>query len=191
MSMDLYVWKHPFVTDEDEAQRLITLGDESVFGPSEDLERFFAELMERFPPPESFDDVELADAAAPWADSPHGTDRLVWLSIRWSADDDHLDEIVELARKHDLVLYDPQGPSFHSPPDEHEGEPYVPTAGDYVRGFLMAAFGLGLAFVAWKASITVVSWIVIFFGCFIALIAVVGLVTTAQQSLRARATRKP
>ena len=67
----------------------------------------------------------------------------------------------------------------------------MPTVGDYVRGLLMAAFGLGLAFVAWKAAITVLSWIVIFFGCFIALIAVVGFVTTVQQSLRARPTREP
>jgi hypothetical protein len=29
------------------------------------------------------------------------------------------DNLVELARKHDLVLYDPQGPSFHSTADEN------------------------------------------------------------------------
>lgn len=52
--MDLYVWKHPFTSDEDEAQRLITLEDESVFGPSAELEQFYAELMELFPPPEAF-----------------------------------------------------------------------------------------------------------------------------------------
>jgi hypothetical protein len=80
-------------------------------------------------------------ASHPWDDSPEASDRLVWLSLRWSADDDALDTIVELARKHDLVLYDPQGASFHSPADEHEGEPYVPTVGEYVRGALLTAFG--------------------------------------------------
>jgi hypothetical protein len=190
VSMTLHLWKAPRVTDPDEAQRLIELDDESVFEPSEDLRRFYAELLEIFPPPEALTEEQLEDGSSPWADTLEGTDRLVFLSVRWSANDEHLDTIVELARRYDLVLYDPQGPSFHSPPDEHEGEPYVPTAGDYVRGFLMAAFGLALAFVAWKASITVLSWIVIFVGCFIALIAIVGFVTTVQQSLRARATRK-
>ena len=50
VSMDLYVWTHPFTMDEEEAQRLITHEDESVFAPSAELEQFYAELMELFPP---------------------------------------------------------------------------------------------------------------------------------------------
>ena len=192
MSMDLYLWKLPVVTDPDEALRLLELNDETVFEASTELERFYAELMERFPPPESFADVELADAATPWADSPHGTDRLVWLSIRWSADGGHLDEIVELARAHDLVLYDPQGPSFHSPADEQEytDEDYVPGAGEYLRGVLVFAFGIALVFLAWKASITVLSWLLIFVGGFVALVAGIGVVVTVRQGLRARSSAR-
>lgn len=187
--MDLYAWKRPLVTDPDEAARLLDLEDEGVFEPSPDLEAFYAELLDRFPPPESFTAEELERADIPWADSPHGSERLVWLSIRWSAKDEHLDTIVELARAHDLVLYDPQGPSFHSPADEHEAEPYVPSVGEYVRAVLLAAFGIGLALLAWKASITVLSWIVIFAGAFVALVALVGLVATAQQGWRVRSSR--
>ena len=47
--------KHPFSTDEDEAQRLSPLEDESVFGPSAELEQFYAELMS-LRPPEAFTD---------------------------------------------------------------------------------------------------------------------------------------
>ena len=191
VSMDLYVWKHPFVTDTDEAQCLITHEDESVFGPSAELEQFYAELMELFPAPEAFTVEELERNPVPWADSPHGSDRLVWLSIRWSAKDEDLDTIVELARNHDLVLYDPQGPSFHSPADENEGVPYAPTAGEYVRGVLLAAFGLLLALLAWKASIPVLSWIVIFVGGFVAFVAVSTTVAVAVQDWRDRASRPP
>ncbi len=191
VSMDLYVWKHPFTTDEDEAQRLITHEDESVFGPSAELERFYAELMELFPPPEAFTVEEQEQNPVPWADSPHGSDRLVWLSIRWSAKGEDLDAIVELARKHDLVLYDPQGPSFHSPADENEGVPSVPTVGSYVRGVLLAAFGLVLAVLAWKASIPVLSWIVIFAGGFVAFVAMSTTLAVAVQDWRERASRTP
>jgi hypothetical protein len=68
----------------------------SVFAPSADLAHFYAELTERFP-----------DRSDLWADGATGSDRVVFMSIRWSADDEDLDAIVELARKHDLVLYDP------------------------------------------------------------------------------------
>ncbi len=188
--MDLYVWKHPFTTDEDEAQRLITHEDESVFGPSAELEQFYGELMELFPPPEAFTVEEQEQNPVPWADSPHGTDRLVWLSIRWSAKGEDLDAIVELARKHDLVLYDPQGPSFHSPADENEDDlTSGPSVGGYVRAVLLTAFGVLLALLAWKASIPVLSWIVIFAGGFVAFVAVSTTVAVAIQDWRERASR--
>jgi hypothetical protein len=49
MSMSLYAWKAPLVTDPDEAKRLLELEDESVFEPSEDVTRFFEKLMQRLP----------------------------------------------------------------------------------------------------------------------------------------------
>jgi hypothetical protein len=189
--MDLYVWSAPRVTETEDAQRLIESEDESVFEPSADLERFYAELLERFPPPEAFAAEELDDAPIPWADSPHGSDRLVELSIRWSANGDDLDAIVDLARRYDLVLYDPQGPGFHSPADEDEGVPDEPTIGDYVRGALLAAFGVLLAVLAWKASIPVLSWIVVFVGGFIALVAGGTTLVVAYETWRGRASREP
>lgn len=184
--MDLYVWKAPVVTDEDVAQQLITREDESVFEPSADLERFYAELLETFPPPEAFTEKELEDNPVPWADSPYGSERLVWLSIRWSADGEDLDTIVELARKYDLVLYDPQGPSFHSPADENDDVPYAAGVGEYVRGVLLAVFGVLFAVLAWKASIPVLSWVLVFVGGFVALVAASTTAAVAVQAWRER-----
>jgi hypothetical protein len=191
MSMSLYVWKLPRVIDEDEAQRLVDLEDESVFEPSEDLRRFYEELVELFPPPESLTGEELDAGATPWADGVEASDRLVWLSIRWGADGDDLDTMVELARKYDLVMYDPQGPSFHSPADENEGVPYVPSAGEYVRGLLLTAFGVLFTYVAWKLSIPVLSWLLMFVGGFVAFVAAFSTVAVAYAGWRARSTPAP
>lgn len=189
MSMDLFVWKAPVTDDPDEAKRLLDLDDESVFETSTELERFYAEVLERFPPPESFTSEELETSDTPWADGPHGSDRLVWLSIRWSANGDDLDAIVDLARAHGLVLYDPQGPSFHSPAPQYVDEPYVPSLGDYARVLLMTAVGLLLIALAWKASIPVLSWIVMFIGGFVTLVAVFLFGATVYESWRLRAIR--
>jgi hypothetical protein len=177
VSMTLIAWKSPLVTDTDEARRLVALDDESVFAPSGDIAHFYAELKERFP-----------DGSDLWADGATGSDRVVFMSIRWGADDEDLETIVELAREYDLVLYDPQGPSFHSPADETEGAPpYVPSTGEFLRGVLLVAFGLVLATVAWKLSIPVLSWMLVFVGGFVAVVAVLGLVATSVQFVRARA----
>ena len=188
--MNLYAWKGPVVDDTDEATRLLELEDESVFEPSPDLERFYAALLERFPPRESFTAEEL-ETAVPWGDSPEGSDRLVSLHIRWSANDEDLDEIVELARQHDLVLYDPGGPAFYAPASEYEGpvEPYVPSLGELVRCLLITAVGLLVVLVGWKASVPVLSWVVMFVGGFVTLVAVFLLGATLVQVGRVRAIR--
>ena len=188
VSMSLFVWKSPVVTETDDAKRLLALEDESVFEASDDVIRFFEELMERLPPPEAFTDDELEAGATPWADAPEASDRLVALSVRWGADDDDLDVIVELAREHDLVLYDPQGPSFHSPGGDEE-TPYSPTPGEFVRGVLLAAFGVLVVVVSWKLSIPVLTWILVFLGGFVALVAVLSLAAISRQAWRTRAMR--
>jgi hypothetical protein len=191
MAMSLYAWKRPLVDDPAEARRLLELEDETVFEPSPELERFYAELLERFPPPESFTQDELETAEIPWGDSPEGSDRLVSLSIRWSAKDEDLDAIVELAREHDLVVYDPQGPGFHSPMGKYEGsvERYVPSLGEILRCLLIAAVGVLLALLGWRASVPVLSWIVMFVGGLVTLVAVFLLAAISVQAWRVRAIR--
>ena len=181
MSMTLIAWKSPVVTDTDEAKRLVALEDETVFEPSADVAAFYAKLIERFPP------LGQDDSGGLWADGPEGSDRVVSMSIRWSADDEDVGAIVELARGYDLVLYDPQGPSFLSPADEFEGEQYVPRAGEFFRGVLLTAIGLFIAVGAWTLSIPVLSWILVFVGGFVAFVAVYSLAAVAVQAWRVRA----
>jgi hypothetical protein len=92
------------------------------------------ELLRRFP--------EAKDG--PWADSPpEHTDRLLLLSIRWGASDAVMDAIVELAREHELVLYDPQGPdvTLHT---LESGPVSPPSMADYstILGIGLAAAGV-------------------------------------------------
>jgi hypothetical protein len=65
----------------------------------------------------------------------------------------------------------------------------VPAVGEYVRAVLLAAFGVTVAVLAWKASVPVVSWIMTFAGGFVALVALFGLAATAQQGWRVRSSR--
>jgi hypothetical protein len=188
MSMDLYAWKAPVVTDTEEARRLVELEDESVFEQSDDVAGFFAELIRRLPPPEALTEEELAAGATPWADSLESSGRLVSLSVRWSAADEDLETIVELARKYDLVLYDPQGPSFHSPGTD-EAEEYAPGAGDFGRGIVLVLIGVTLAAGAWKISVQVLTWVLVGVGVFIVVVAVLSLVATVEQARRARRSR--
>src|SRR5687768_2356326 len=100
--MTLILWKAPVVADLEEAELLVRpfydRGDDSAFQSSGDLATVANELLRRFPD---------ADGG-PWADSPpEPSDRLLFLSIRWGADGAVIDAIVELARAHELVLYDP------------------------------------------------------------------------------------
>ncbi len=101
MSMDLCVWKGPVVS-EDEApgllERFYEEGETSVFEPSDDVSRFYDELVA------TYTDFE-----------GERSDRIIDISLSWSVPDCILNAIVALALKHELVLCDPQGPSFHSP----------------------------------------------------------------------------
>jgi hypothetical protein len=179
MSMSLYLWKTPVITDTDEAARLLDREDESVFERSPDLTRFLEELLERYPPPGAPTADELADGASPWADEPEGSDRLISLSLRWSARDEDLEEIVALARKYELVVYDPQGPAFYTSAEDDDVT-YRPGFGEFLRGVALTAFGVLLAVVAWKLSIPVLTWVLVVVGGFVTVVAVVSLVATAQ-----------
>jgi hypothetical protein len=134
MSMDLFLWKAPVTGDSDEARamldRYLEQDDKSVFEPSKDVVRALAEIRRRYP-----DDADGgAEGSSPWASWPiPDSDRLIELSIRWSADDNALDKIIELAAKHDLIVYDPQGPDVYRAREAPQPEQLrKPTAKDFL-----------------------------------------------------------
>lgn len=161
--MTLILWKAPFVDDEDEAQRLLApyydREDDSAFEPSADIARLSDELLRRFPWAEN----------GPWADFPHEqTERILLLSIRWSADNAVLEAIEQLAREHGLVLYDPQGPTLHLPTDpiEDTGPTPPPRFGDYLAIVLIGLVAAGVFVLGWRIDVPVLDWILMIVGGF-------------------------
>ena len=166
MSMTLILWKAPHVDDPDEAARLLApyydRGDESAFQPSRDLATVAAELRRRFP---DADD-------GPWADTPpEASDRVLLLGIRWGADAAVLDAVTELAREHELVLYDPQGPDVHLPTDPVEPEPASPPRlVDHLKILLIGLVAAGTFWLGWWTDVPVLGPLLMIVGGFFVLV---------------------
>lgn len=165
MSMTLILWKAPVVAEPDDATRLLEpyyeRGDDSAFLPSPDIATVSNELRRRFP------DVE----DGPWAGGlpPTEVDRVLRLTIRWSADADVLNEIVEVAREYDLIAYDPQGPSFYMPHPVPTG-PIAPmprpSVRDHLKVIAMGVVAGGVFLLGWWIQVPVLDWILMLVGGF-------------------------
>jgi len=146
--MTLILWKAPVVDDPDEAKALLTpwyvTEDESAFTPSGDLKAVYDILLEQYP----FDWDRGSD---PWADPPQVSDRMLVLSIRWGTQSPVLADITALARKFDLVLYDPQGPDvvLSTDPIEQLTQIPPPTAWEWFKSLAIPAALLALTYAAW------------------------------------------
>jgi len=168
MSMTLVLWKSPVVDDPDEAERLLQAyydrGDDSAFEPSPAIATVSNELLRRFPEAED----------GPWADMPpEQTDRLLLLSIRWGADDAVIDAIVELAREHELVLYDPQGPDVTLPNDPVDSGPSPgPTLFDHVKILGIGLAAAGVFWLGWRIDVPVLEWVLMIGGGFVVSVVV-------------------
>lgn len=151
--------------------------DKSVFEPSSDIEKMAGRLLQLYPFRVVYGDEALATLSerdrrdysdeaiaeivtagvyvegenSPWAELPfYQSDRLLGLSIRWSADNSALDAIVEVAAEHDLVLYDPQGPDVYLAKEAPEPQTdEKPTAKDYFQVVMLFALIAGATFLAW------------------------------------------
>lgn len=183
MAGTLMVWKAPHPASEADAARLLAdyeeTGDETAFEPSPDVTAFYVELLALWPP--------LADAegsAPTWSSTPLESDRIVSLDYSWSAPDELLGDIDQLARRHELVLYDPQGPFVHVPGVEEE--PQAVGAREVARVAVIGMVAVAVAVAAWFASIFVVSWVVIVIATFMALAAAGTLFHYAREARKRR-----
>ena len=163
MTYDYLLWKAPLVTDADEAKRLVEpywqRADESAFEPSPDVTAVAAELLRRFPHSET----------GPWGESipDQGNDRVLHLNIRNSADEAVLDAMVELAREHGLILYDPQGPDVTLPTDPVDTGPAPPPRLiDYLKIVLMGVAAGTVFWLGWSIEVPVLNWILMIVGGF-------------------------
>lgn len=194
MSMDLYLWKSPVTGDPDEAAALLDRhlgGDAKVFEPSTDIARVSDELCRLYPfrllsnaetlaamseeerghyTAEELAQLRHIEGGEPWADLPFDqSDRLLVLSVRWGADDRVLDDIVRLGREHELVIYDPQGPSVYLPDDPEEQQPVPPpTLADAAKMLVMAAGLVALTYAAWLIPIGWIRWPAVVIAGFVA-----------------------
>ena len=162
MSMTLLLWKAPVVNDADEAEALLKpyydRGDDSGFESSADVALVAKELLQRYPDGED----------SPWGDAAvEESDRLLYLNIRWSADDAFMDAITDLAREHGLVLYDPQGPDVHLPNEPIDTTPVPePGLGDRLKILLLTIPAAALVWFGWWIDVPVVGWLLMIVGAF-------------------------
>lgn len=160
--MTLLLWKAPVVRESDEAEELLKpfyeRGDDSAFEPSDDITKVSSELLARFP---DSDD-------GPWSDyPPDQTNRILMLGIRWGADNAVIDAITELARKHKLVVYDPQGPDVHLPDDPIDSEPVPPlSALDILKFVPLGIVAAAIFLLGWWIDVPVLNWILMIGGGF-------------------------
>lgn len=133
----------------------------------------------------------------PWSDLPfEQTDNLLVLNVRWSAHDGVLDDILRLGRAHELVIYDPQGPSLYLPGDpvEEPAEQVRATAGDWISIIAICAVLLGLTYAAWLIPIGWLKWPAVIIAGFVAaagLFVLGGMIAAALGYIDVNEGRKP
>jgi hypothetical protein len=198
MSMTLILWKAPVVREPEEAEALLKpfydIEDDSSFEPSPDIAIVADELRRLYPwrdltneetvaamsdeersryDPDVLSEIRGVEGGEPWADLPfYQTDRLLMVDVRWGADDAVIAAIVALARKFELVLYDPQGPDVFlstDPIDELTEFPGFKIA-DWINIAAMVLLLTGLTYGAWLLPIGWVRW---------PLVVVIGFVAAA------------
>jgi hypothetical protein len=180
--MTLILWKAPVVDDPDVAAELLQpyydREDDSAFEASDDLDTALQRLLERYP-------FDPETDSAPWADRPELTGRLLSLSIRWGGDDRILADIMALARIHDLVLYDPQGPDIFLPTASIEQLPATPPIKPAIwfKILAMVAVLSALTYAAWLIPVGWLRWPAVLIAGFFAAAAifVLGCMVVAPQ----------
>lgn len=192
--MTLILWKGPQVGEPEEAERLLApyyeSGDDSAFEPSSSIAEAAEELRQLYPD----DDAGLGEDDCPWSDRGDQTDRLLVLTIRWSAADEVLLEIERLALEHDLVLYDPQGPEIYLPgePVRHDGPVEPPGFTANLMAAAVTLVGVALVVMGWRLSIPFLNWLLVGLGLFIfgvGLTLIYAFILVPRQEARERGPR--
>jgi hypothetical protein len=195
VSFDLYVWQSPRDLDESQAVAMIDPwlaagGDPaaSPFEPSTDIGWFHRELMQDLP------HLDVVSDAV-----PNPSKRPVWLStddepparlvaIRLpAAPAEAFNEVMSLAVKYDLVVFDARNPQVRFPNREmaaYASATFWPAGA--VQAAVAGGFGAVIAIIAWVVAIPILSWVVILIGGFMALMAIWTFIHEGRIAWRAR-----
>ena len=194
MRYDLYAWQAPRDLGPEDAAAVVdgweaAGGDPaaSPFEPSSDTGWFARELARDAPGVELLTDSPPWDAKGPiWLQTePAPPARIVAMRFGPEADRDHLEAVLELAAKYDLVLFDTRNARVVQPlavMAEQASATFWP------RGAIQAAVagvvGLVIAVVAFVLSIPILSGIAIVVGLFLAAMSVVTFVAEGRNAMR-------
>jgi hypothetical protein len=196
---DLYIWASPRELDAETARERIRDwqaggGDpaDAPFAASTDIGWFHRELVADLP---DLAGLNVASDAVPsgrrtpvWMS---GTDeapaRVVALRLPESGAGDVLAEVIGLAAKYDLLVYDARNEALHRPLDllaAHASATFWP--GGAIRAAVAGAVGLAIAAGAWVLSIPVLSGALVVVGAFVVLMSVLTFVHEGRVALRSR-----
>jgi hypothetical protein len=196
MRFDLYAWEAPRDLDVAAAASLVDSweaagGDPaaSPFEPSSNTGWFARELGRDTPEVELLTDSPLWDAKGPiWLQTePAPPARVVAIRLTASTTRDALEDILGLAAKYDLVLYDARRGAVIEPLaalGDYPSATFWP--GGAIQAGVAALGGLAIATIAFLLSIPVVSGIVIAIGGFIAIMSVYTFVHEGRAAMRRR-----
>jgi hypothetical protein len=110
MSSDLAVWKNTFMTLSDgqaaEVYASLCNGSNGVGPAAPEVEAFYSDLTRKYPEIDTYSDDEID--AGPWSCLLSRSGNHVQMSMVWSRAEEIGAFVFELAKKHDLLLYDPQ-----------------------------------------------------------------------------------
>ncbi|HKY51838.1 MAG TPA: hypothetical protein VJP45_11340 [Candidatus Limnocylindria bacterium] len=111
MSYTLLVWGSPVPDSAREAGELIKRPSDTTFDATPALVAFVRELLDEFPT------IAADPKRSPWSVMPTPSERFVELDFSSRAKDADIERVVALARRHGLVVYDPEGPALYPPPE--------------------------------------------------------------------------
>ena len=125
MSYDLAVWYSSRPIGEDEAQAILTrlcAGEAALNEGEAAVAAFYRDLCSAYPEIDEYPAGEIE--RCPWSSAHDRSPYHVLVSMRWGEAADAAAELVpELAAKHGLLCYDPQGPAVFLPPSIDSDEP--------------------------------------------------------------------
>jgi hypothetical protein len=110
MSYDLALFSTKVgTTNEEVAAYYVTCCEGEVLDASADraLECAFAEISECYPDLDALSDDQVDDS--PWSCGFEKGPRHLFMYMRWSRSEDMSEFISQVAGKHDVILFDPQG----------------------------------------------------------------------------------
>ena len=116
MSFDLAVMNVETPISSQEAAEIygkICEGNYDVLKPSEKIDAFYQELINKYPDIESYADDEVDDC--PWSVEIDVSDGAVVMCMVWSRVEEVAPFVMRLAEKHGLACYDPQDDKLHLP----------------------------------------------------------------------------